>query len=82
METGGRYRQRAKRWIPFLDFAYQGFGESVEEDRCAIEEFAATGVDFFVASSFSKNFGLYNERTGALTIVSPTAQESAVAMSH
>ena len=73
---------KKKGWIPFLDFAYQGFGESVEEDRCGIEEFAATGVDFFIASSFSKNFGLYNERTGALTIVSPSAQDSAVAMSH
>ncbi len=71
-----------KGWIPFLDFAYQGFGEGVEADRCGIEEFAATGIDFFVASSFSKNFGLYNERVGALTIVSPTAQEAAVAMSH
>ncbi len=71
-----------KGWIPFLDFAYQGFGESVEEDRCGVEAFAAMGVDFFIASSFSKNFGLYNERTGALTIVSPTAEESAVAMSY
>lgn len=73
---------KEKGWIPFLDFAYQGFGESVEGDRCSVEEFAATGVDFVVASSFSKNFGLYNERTGALTIVSPTAQDAAVAMSH
>ena len=72
----------ARGWIPFLDFAYQGFGEGVAEDRFGIEAFAATGVDFFVASSFSKNFGLYNERTGALTIVSPTAAEAAVAMSH
>lgn len=73
---------KEREWIAFLDFAYQGFGESVEKDRCGVEEFAATGVDFFVASSFSKNFGLYNERTGALTIVSPTAEQSAVAMSH
>jgi aspartate aminotransferase/aromatic-amino-acid transaminase len=73
---------REKGWIPFIDFAYQGFGEGVEEDRCAIEEFAATGIDFIVASSFSKNFGLYNERAGALTLVSPTKEESAVAMSH
>lgn len=72
----------AKGWIPFLDFAYQGFGEGLAEDRFGIEVFAATGVDFFVASSFSKNFGLYNERTGALTIVSPTKAEAAVAMSH
>jgi len=68
--------------MPFLDFAYQGFGIGVEEDRYAIEQFAASGLDYFVASSFSKNFGLYNERTGALTVVSPTAAESAVAMSH
>ncbi len=73
---------KEKGWIPFLDFAYQGFGESVESDRCGVVEFAATGIDFFVASSFSKNFGLYNERTGALTIVSPSAEDSAVAMSH
>ncbi len=73
---------REKGWIPFLDFAYQGFGDSVEADRCGVEAFAAIGVDFFVASSFSKNFGLYNERTGALTLVSPTAKEAAVAMSH
>ena len=54
----------------------------MEADRAAIEKFAAAGIDFFVASSFSKNFALYNERTGALTVVSPTATESAVAMSH
>jgi aspartate aminotransferase/aromatic-amino-acid transaminase len=71
-----------KGWVPFLDFAYQGFGEGIEADRCGIEAFAAAGIDFLVASSFSKNFGLYNERTGALTIVSPSAREAAVAMSH
>ena len=69
-------------WTPFLDFAYQGFGDSLEADRAAVEKFAAARVDFLVASSFSKNFGLYCERTGALTIVSPTAEEAAVAMSH
>lgn len=73
---------REKRWTAFLDFAYQGFGEGLEADRAGIEAFAAIGVDFFVASSYSKNFGLYNERTGAITVVSPTADEAAVAMSH
>ena len=73
---------KEKGWIPFLDFAYQGFGAGVEADRFAVEQFAAAGVDFFVASSFSKNFGLYNERTGALTVVSPSREESVVAMSH
>jgi len=69
-------------WTPFLDFAYQGFGSSIEEDRGAVEKFAAAGIDLVISSSFSKNFGLYNERTGALTLVCPTAEEAAVAMSH
>jgi aspartate aminotransferase/aromatic-amino-acid transaminase len=69
-------------WIPFLDFAYQGFGEGIVEDRYAVEQFASAGMDYLVASSFSKNFGLYNERTGALTVVCPNADDAAVAMSH
>ncbi|BDD86572.1 amino acid aminotransferase [Desulfofustis limnaeus] len=69
-------------WLPFLDFAYQGLGVGIEADRTAVTAFAATGVDFFVASSFSKNFGLYNERTGAITVVSPTAEEKNIALSH
>ena len=69
-------------WLPFLDFAYQGFGDSMEADRLPVEKFAKAGIDFLVASSFSKNFALYNERTGALTIVSPNAEESSIAMSH
>jgi aspartate aminotransferase/aromatic-amino-acid transaminase len=73
---------QSKGWTPFLDFAYQGFGDGIEEDRQAVELFAAAKIDFLIASSFSKNFGLYNERTGALTLVAPTAQEATVAMSH
>jgi len=73
---------KEKGWTPFLDFAYQGFGDGIEEDRAGVEAFAATGCDFFVASSYSKNFGLYNERTGALTVISPTAAEAVVALSH
>jgi aspartate/tyrosine/aromatic aminotransferase len=71
-----------KGWIPYLDFAYQGFGDGVDEDRFAVEQFAAAGIDFLVASSFSKNFGLYNERTGAITVVTPSADEASVVMSH
>lgn len=73
---------QSRGWIPFLDFAYQGFGDGIEEDCAAVEKFAAAGLDLFIASSFSKNLGLYNERTGAFTMVSPTAEEVAVAMSH
>ncbi len=73
---------KEKGWLPFLDFAYQGFGSGVAHDRFAVEQFAEAGVDFLVASSFSKNFGLYNERTGALTFVCPSSDEASVAMSH
>ena len=69
-------------WLPFLDFAYQGFRDSAKEDRFACELMLDAGIDFFVASSFSKNFGLYNERTGALTVVAENTAEAKVAMSH
>jgi len=72
----------AKKWLPFLDFAYQGFAEGLDEDRYAVTKLAATGLDMLVASSYSKNFGLYNERCGALSLVAPSEQEAAVAMSH
>ena len=72
----------AKGWLPFLDFAYQGFGSNVDEDRIAVEVFSDKGIDFFIASSFSKNFGLYSERTGAITVISPNIEEAGVALSH
>ncbi len=72
----------ANGWLPFLDFAYQGFGDSVEKDRACLEMFAKAEIDFVVASSFSKNLALYNERVGALTVVSPTSKDASVAMSH
>ena len=83
----GQWKQVAalaaeKGWVPFLDFAYQGFGDGVDEDRFAVEQFAAAGCEFLVASSFSKNFGLYNERTGAITVITQSADEASVAMSH
>lgn len=65
-----------------VDFAYQGFGESIEADRAGVEAFLNSGVEFMVASSFSKNFGLYRERTGALTVVTTSAENAATAASH
>ena len=73
---------KANGWTALIDFAYQGFGESIEADRKSVETFLAAGVDFFVASSFSKNFGLYRERTGALTAIATTADDAATAVSH
>lgn len=63
---------RDKRLIPFFDLAYQGFASgSVDEDAWAIRYFMgmSPGIDFCVAQSFSKNFGLYGQRVGALHVV-------------
>jgi aspartate/tyrosine/aromatic aminotransferase len=62
--------------LPLLDFAYQGFADGIEEDAVGLRTFARPGAELIVCSSFSKNFGLYCERVGALTIVAkdkPTA---------
>ena len=55
--------------IAFLDMAYQGFGRGLAEDATAVRLFAASGLQFLVASSYSKNFSLYGERVGALSVV-------------
>lgn len=55
--------------IPFIDMAYQGFGDGLDEDAYAIRALASAGVQFFVANSFSKNFSLYGERCGGLHVV-------------
>lgn len=73
---------REKRWLPFLDFAYQGFGEGIEADRAGLLAMTATGVDLLVASSFSKNFGLYQDRVGALTLVAANPDAAEAAFSH
>ncbi len=58
-----------KSLLPLFDFAYQGFGEGVEEDAAGIRMVAAKVPELLVANSFSKNFGLYNERIGAVTLM-------------
>lgn len=55
--------------LPLLDFAYQGFADGIEEDAVGLRAFARPGTELIVCSSFSKNFGLYCERVGALTVV-------------
>lgn len=64
--------------IPFLDIAYQGFGQGIEEDAYAIHALDQAGMNFIVSNSFSKIFSLYGERVGGLTFVcddSATAQK-------
>ncbi len=55
--------------IPFVDIAYQGFGDGLDEDAFAVRAMADAGLQFFVANSFSKNFSLYGERCGGLSVV-------------
>ena len=59
--------------VPFFDFAYQGFGNGTEEDAQGLRIVAAKVSELLVANSFSKNFGLYNERIGALTLIAEDA---------
>ena len=68
--------------LPLLDFAYQGFGNGLEEDAVGVRIVAEQCREFLVAGSFSKNFGLYNERVGALTLVAADADAAAAAQSH
>ncbi len=67
---------RDRGLTPFLDFAYQGFGEGLDGDGFAVRAFAEAGIPCLIASSFSKSFALYRERVGALTIVTTSADES------
>lgn len=62
--------------VPFLDMAYQGFAEGIDADATAVRHFLAAGIPFFVSSSFSKNFSLYGERVGALSLVTGSRDEA------
>ena len=73
---------KAKQLIPFLDMAYQGFGDGIAEDAAAVRLFAESGLSFFVSSSFSKSFSLYGERVGALSIITESKDESARVLSQ
>jgi aromatic-amino-acid transaminase len=68
--------------VPFLDIAYQGFGDGIEPDGSAVRLFAESGLTFLVSSSFSKSFSLYGERVGALTIVDSSKDESSRVLSQ
>ncbi|WP_422640814.1 amino acid aminotransferase [Vibrio aestuarianus] len=71
-----------KGLLPLFDFAYQGFAKGVEEDAQGLRTFAKYNKEILVASSFSKNFGLYNERVGALTIVAASTETVTTAFSQ
>lgn len=60
---------KAGNLIPFLDIAYQGFGDGMDQDAYAIRAMDQAGLNFIVSNSFSKIFSLYGERVGGLTFV-------------
>jgi len=73
---------KEKNLVAFIDMAYQGFADGIKQDAVALDLFAASGLQFFVSSSFSKSFSLYGERVGALTIVTAGKDESARVLSQ
>lgn len=73
---------RARGLVAFIDMAYQGFADSIADDALALNLFSASGLQFFVSSSFSKSFSLYGERVGALSVVTGSKDESTRVMSQ
>ena len=72
----------ARGLIPFVDIAYQGFGEDIDADGEVVRRFAQAGGPVFVANSFSKSFSLYGERVGALSVVAASGEEAARVLSQ
>lgn len=68
---------RERQLLPFLDLAYQGYGDGIEEDAFAVRLLADEGISFLIANSFSKSMSLYGERCGALSVVCPDADQAA-----
>lgn len=73
---------REKSLIPVIDFAYQGFGDGIEEDALAVRILIEEGLEFFVCNSYSKNFGLYAERVGAVTAVCERRESASAVLSQ
>ena len=68
--------------VPFLDIAYQGFGDGIDADGSAVRLFAQSGMPLLVANSFSKSFSLYGERVGSLNVVAASSEEGARVLSQ
>jgi aromatic-amino-acid transaminase len=67
---------KARELLPYLDLAYQGYGDGIEEDAFAVRALASAGLTFFIANSFSKSMSVYGERAGALSLVCSSAGEA------
>ena len=67
---------RERELLPYLDMAYQGYGDGIDEDAFAVRAMAASGLSFFIANSFSKSMSVYGERCGALSVACADAAEA------
>jgi aspartate aminotransferase len=72
----------ARRALPLVDFAYQGFAEGIDEDAAGIRALCDRMSELLIATSYSKNFGLYNERVGALTLIAASQAAANAALSQ
>jgi aromatic-amino-acid transaminase len=73
---------KARQLVPFLDIAYQGFGDGIDADAHAVRLFVQSELNVFVSSSFSKSFSLYGERVGALSVITNSKEETARVLSQ
>jgi len=71
-----------KKMIPWLDFAYQGFGDGLDEDCTALRTLLLHHPEMVICSSFSKNFGLYSERVGALLMLGANPSSTPAVLSQ
>jgi aromatic-amino-acid transaminase len=71
---------RERELLPYLDLAYQGFGDSIDDDAYSVRALAAAGITYFVANSFSKSMSVYGERCGALSAVCADKAEADLVM--
>jgi aromatic-amino-acid transaminase len=69
-----------RKLLPYLDLAYQGYGDGIAEDAFAVRALANAGAAFFIANSFSKSMSVYGERAGALSVVCGSAAEADLVM--
>ena len=71
---------KERELLPYLDLAYQGYGDGIQEDAFAVRAMASAGVTFFIANSFSKSMSVYGERAGALSVVCANDAEAALVL--
>ena len=72
----------ARGAIPFIDIAYQGFGDGLEQDAAGVRLIASKVPEMLIAASCSKNFGIYRERTGVLIALSPSSAEQSLTQTN